>query len=55
LVGLLHLYTNNKSFQGITKNGKNTMEISLENMDSGIYLVKLFHDGKQEVRKLILE
>ena len=42
-------------FKGIANSGKNNREMSVLNMASGIYLVKLILDGKQEVKKLVRE
>jgi hypothetical protein len=43
------------SYHGKAIPGDNTREIDLAGIQRGIYLVKLVHDGKQEVRKLVVE
>ena len=43
------------SYHGKSIPGDNMSEIDLAGIQRGIYLVKLVHDGKQEVRKLAVE
>ena len=42
-------------YQGSSGFGENTRELNLSGIDPGIYIVKLILDGKQEMKKLMIE
>ncbi len=42
------------SFEGKSAQGKNTRELSLENIVPGMYQVALILDGNKEMRKLLV-